>query len=159
GHMEQVILYFGNDWEAENRTSSHHVARWLARRFRVYYLEAPGLRAPAGTGRDLRKIFTKIWKFLRGPRPVPEGLRVRTLFQIPFHRFSLVRRLNRWLLSATIRWLMWREGIKRPITWFVLPHLPFLIGRCGERLSVYYCIDDYSALPGVDADVIRHMDE
>ena len=26
-----TILYFGNDWMAENRTSSHHVARWLAK--------------------------------------------------------------------------------------------------------------------------------
>ena len=25
------ILFFGNDWAAENRTSSHHIARWLAR--------------------------------------------------------------------------------------------------------------------------------
>src|SRR5262249_34893915 len=90
---------------------------------------------------------------------VPEGLKVRTLFQIPFHRFGLVRLLNRWLLKATIRWLMWREGIRSPITWFVLPHLPHLVGRCGERLSVYYCIDDYSALPGVDVEAIRAMDE
>src|SRR5436190_4019435 len=85
GNMDQVILYFGNDWEAENRTSSHHVARWLAKRYRVYYLEAPGLRAPPGSGRDVRKLFSKVWKLLRGPRQVPEGLRVRTLFQIPFH--------------------------------------------------------------------------
>jgi len=26
-----AILYFGNDWFAENRTSSHQIARWLAR--------------------------------------------------------------------------------------------------------------------------------
>ena len=61
-----AILYFGNDWFAENRTSSHHIARWLARRFRVYYIECPGLRAPKSSGRDLKKIWAKLTRFLLG---------------------------------------------------------------------------------------------
>ncbi len=40
------ILYFGNQWAAENRTSSHHVAMQLAESFDVHYVECPGLRAP-----------------------------------------------------------------------------------------------------------------
>ena len=64
-----TILYFGNDWTAENRTSSHHVARWLAQRYRVIYVESPGLRAPKGTGRDLKKLVTKVGLFLRGAAP------------------------------------------------------------------------------------------
>ena len=90
-----AILYFGNDWFAENRTSSHHIARWLARRYRVYYIECPGLRAPQGSGRDLKKLVQKLWKSLQGATRVPEGLKVKTLFQIPFHRFGLIRWLNR----------------------------------------------------------------
>lgn len=154
-----AILYFGNDWFAENRTSSHQIARWLSKGHRVYYLECPGLRAPKGSGRDLKKIGVKLGRFLLGARPVPEGLHVRTLLQLPFHRFGMVRRLNRLLLRGTLRWLMWREGIRRPITWFMIPHLVPLVGTLGERLSVYYCIDDYAALPDVNADVVRAMDE
>src|SRR5690349_3732048 len=106
-NREQVILYFGNDWWAENRTSSHHLARQLARRFRVYYVECPGWRAPRGSGRDLKKMFVKLWRFLRGTRPVSDRLKVRTLFQIPLHRFGLVRRLNRLIVKATLRGMMW----------------------------------------------------
>lgn len=160
--LEPVILYFGNDWGAENRTSSHQIARCLASKFRVYYLEAPGLRAPQTSARDLKKIWTKVRLFLRGVRPCGEeglNLRVRTLFQIPLHRFALVRWLNRRLLKATVRWLKWREGIQHSITWFMLPHLPYLVGQCGEQLAVYYCIDDYAALPNVNADIVRRMDE
>src|SRR5438477_11756412 len=90
-----AFLYFGNDWFAENRTSSHHIARWLAKRYRVYYLECPGLRAPRGSGRDLKKVWAKVTRFLEGARPVPEGLKVRTLLQLPLHRFAAVRWLNR----------------------------------------------------------------
>jgi glycosyltransferase involved in cell wall biosynthesis len=154
-----AILYFGNDWFAENRTSSHQIARWLAKRFRVYYIECPGLRAPKGSGRDLKKIWTKLAKFLRGSRTVPEGLKVRTLLQIPLHRFALVRRLNQALIIATLRWLKWREGIHLPITWFLVPHLAGVVGKLDEQLSVYYCIDDYAALPDVNPEAVRAMDD
>ena len=43
------IVYFGNDWFAENRTSSHHIARLLGQRFPVLYVETPGLRAPSAS--------------------------------------------------------------------------------------------------------------
>jgi glycosyltransferase involved in cell wall biosynthesis len=154
-----AILYFGNDWSADNRTSSHHIARWLSRGHQVFYLECPGLRAPKTSGRDFKKIFTKLWRFLRGAKQVEEGIKVRTLLQLPLHRFKLVRWLNRLLLLATLRWMMWREGIRRPITWFMVPHLAGVAGRLNERLSVYYCIDDYATLPDVNQQAVRAMDE
>jgi len=137
-----TILYFGNDWAAENRTSSHHVARWLAKRYRVIYVESPGLRAPKGTGRDLKKLLSKVSLALRGPRATPEGLQVQTLLQIPLHGSELVRRANRELLLLTLKLLMRMQGVKRPLTWFVVPHLASVVGELGERMSVYYCIDD-----------------
>ncbi len=154
-----TILYFGNDWAAENRTSSHHVARWLAKRYRVIYVESPGLRAPKGTGRDLRKLLSKLALAARGPRPMPEGLQVQTLLQIPLHRFQVVRIANRHLLLWTLRLLMKVAGVRRPITWFVVPHLASVAGELGERLAVYYCIDDYAALPDVDRAAVRQMDD
>jgi glycosyltransferase involved in cell wall biosynthesis len=154
-----VILYFGNDWWAENRTSSHHLARQLSRRFRVYYIECPGWRAPRGSGRDLKKMVVKLWRFVRGTRTVNDRLKVRTLFQVPLHRFGLVRALNRLTVKATLRWLMWREGVRRPITWFHIPHVSYLAGSLGERLSVYYCTDNYAAYPGVDPGAVRAMDD
>src|SRR5437867_9918166 len=42
------IVYFGNDWAAENRTSSHHIAMRLAQRFPMLYIDA-STRAPKAT--------------------------------------------------------------------------------------------------------------
>jgi glycosyltransferase involved in cell wall biosynthesis len=154
-----TIIYFGNDWAAENRTSSHHVARWLAKRYDVIYVESPGLRAPKGTGRDLKKLVSKVGLALRGPRPTPEGLQVQTMLQIPFHGSDLVRRANRHLLVASLKLLLKLRGVKNPITWFVVPHMAPVAGQLGERLSIYYCIDDYAALPDVDVQAVRAMDE
>ena len=155
----QVILYFGNDWSAENRTSSHHIATWLAGRHQVYYLECPGMRAPTGSKRDLRKIWTKVWRFLRGPRAVNENLKVWTLMQIPLHRFRVVQACNRGLLRLAVRWLMWREGIQQPISWFMIPHVSSLAKKLGESVCVYYVTDDHAALPGVNVAKIESMDE
>jgi glycosyltransferase involved in cell wall biosynthesis len=90
---------------------------------------------------------------------VEQGIQVRTLLQVPFHRFAFVRWLNRWIIWATLKWLMWREGIRQPITWFMVPHLSAVVGRLNEKLSVYYCIDDYAALPEVNQAAVRAMDE
>jgi glycosyltransferase involved in cell wall biosynthesis len=49
--------------------------------------------------------------------------------------------------------------VRAPVTWFVVPHLAGVAGRLGDRLSVYYCIDDYASLPDVDAPAVRAMDE
>jgi glycosyltransferase involved in cell wall biosynthesis len=159
GGDDPVFLYFGNHWFAENRTSSHQIARQIAKRYRVHYFECPGLRAPGGSGRDVKKVFAKLWGFVRGARTTEHGIKVRTLLQLPLHRFALVRWINRVLLRATVKGVMWREGIRNPITWFHVPHLPQLVGSLGERTAVYCCIDDYSALPGVNEDAIRAMDD
>ena len=153
------ILYFGNDWFTENRTSSHHIARWLSREYSVYYVECPGLRAPQGSSRDIKKIAQKLSRSLRGPVSVPEGLKVKTLFQIPFHRFASIRWLNSRLISASVWWLRWREGIKNPISWFTVPHVPSLVGSMGEEVSVYYCTDDHGSMPGVNERAVRAMDD
>ena len=39
-----------------------------------------------------------------------------------------------------------------------MPHPGFLAGRLGEDFRVYYCIDDYAAHPGVDAEHIGRRD-
>jgi hypothetical protein len=41
----------------------------------------------------------------------------------------------------------------------MIPHVPSLVGTLGERVSVYYCIDDYASLQGVDPQAVRAMDE
>ncbi len=154
-----TVVFFGNDWGAENRTSSHHIARWLGRRHRVLYVECPGLRAPSASGRDLKKAFRKVIRALRGPTAVPEGLSVMTLFQLPFHGSRSVRWLNCRLGRAALRLHLWRAGIRQPVLWFMVPHVGYLAGGLGAALSVYYCIDDYASLPNVDREAVARMDE
>jgi hypothetical protein len=152
------IVYFGNDWQSENRTSSHHIAERLSSVMPVLYVASPGLRAPQATGRELKRLIRKLLAALKPPRRVHEGLWVCTVPQIPFRRLPGVDALNRWFGIRAVRRALRATGISRCISWFVVPHPGFMAGRLGESLCVYYCIDDYAAHPGVDADLISARD-
>ena len=153
------IVYCGNELFTENRTSSHHIAERLAQSHPVLYVEAPGLRAPQATARDFRKLWRKLAAAARRPQVVRPGLWHISVPQIPFRRLPLVPFLNRHLTAARVRSAARALGFHRPLLWINVCHAGFLAGRLGERLRVYYCTDDHSAMPGVDAEIVRRMDE
>lgn len=152
------VVYFGNDWHSENRTSSHHIAERLCATMPVLYVASPGLRAPQASGRDVRRMARKLLAALKPPRRVRDNLWLCTVPQIPFRRLPGVDAMNRWFGVRAVRRALRAAGIVRPISWFVVPHPGFMAGHLGEALCVYYCIDDYAAHPGVDADVIGARD-
>jgi glycosyltransferase involved in cell wall biosynthesis len=156
--MTFPIIYFGNDWNAENRTSSHHIAARLAKRHPLLYVDCPGLRAPKASGRDVKKLVKKLGQAAALPRKVGEQTWHMVLPQFPFRRLPLASELNRELGALLVRRAARHLGMERPLLWFAVPHPGILLGRLGERFSVYYCIDDYAALPDVDKAQIRVMD-
>ena len=154
-----AIVYFGNDWSAENRTSSHHIARLLGTQVPLLYVETPGMRAPSATKRDLSKLGRKLLKAFQRPRSVGEHFWVMTMPQIPFRRWPLARKLNELYGRYVVRKAVRQLGMDRVISWFVVPHPGALVRRLGEQYAVYYCIDDYSGLPDVDRREIGRLDE
>ncbi|MEO8010539.1 MAG: hypothetical protein ABI650_02725, partial [Dokdonella sp.] len=80
------IVYFGNDWHAENRTSSHHIATRLARVAPLLYVSSPGMRAPQASGRDLRRLLRKLRASMQRPSRISGNLWHCTVPQLPFRR-------------------------------------------------------------------------
>lgn len=152
------IVYFGNEWFAENRTSSHHIARRLPRWCPMLYVDSPGLRAPRASGRDLRRLFAKLAQALRKPTVLAPDLWHCTIPQIPFRRIPGVTALNHLFGRWAVRRAIAAIGFEHRISWFVVPHPGFLAGELDEDLVVYYCIDDYAAHPGVDPVAIASAD-
>lgn len=152
------IVYFGNDWYAENRTSSHHVATRLARSLPVLYVDSPGMRAPNASGRDLKRAVRKVLAAFKRPTRVAGHLWHCTVPQLPFRRLPGVDAFNRMFGRWAVRRALRLAGIHKRISWFVVPHPGVHAGNLGEDLCVYYCIDDYAAHPGVDAALIARRD-
>ncbi len=152
------VVYFGNDWFAENRTSSHHVAARLAKSMPVLYVDSPGLRAPSTSGRDFKRGLRKLAAAFRPPVKVADGLWHCTVPQVPFRRIPGVDGFNHVFSRWAVKRAMRLAGITRCISWFVVPHPGFMAKHLGESLCVYYCIDDYAAHPGVDTALIESRD-
>jgi glycosyltransferase involved in cell wall biosynthesis len=159
GLRDYSVVYFGNDWFAENRTSSHHIARRLGKLVPVLYIETPGSRGPQTSARDLRKLWRKLARALAPPQKVGEQFYVATIPQIPFRKLPFIDGLNRWLGAYLARRAMRKIGFGRRISWFVVPHPGPLAKRLGEDLTVYYCIDDYASYPGMDPVAIQKLDD
>jgi glycosyltransferase involved in cell wall biosynthesis len=160
GSMEKMtIIYFGNDWFAENKTSSHHIAERLAASHTLLYVECPGLRMPQGNKRDLKKLFAKVKKAFSPPQRVAGDVWIHTLFQIPLHKYALVRMLNEKLILFSLRRVMKRLKLSDPLLWFHLPHLSMVPGKLASKGTVYYCIDNYSAVQNVDQTAVQRMDD
>lgn len=152
------FIYFGNDWFAENRTSSHHIAKRLGARFPVLYVESPGLRAPKATARDVSKLFKKLRMTFQPPEQVAPHFWRMTLPQIPLRRIGAVRAINRAFSRMLINRAIRRLGFRDTVAWFHVPHPGFPAKTLGEKLTVFYCIDDYSKLPDVDGLAVGAMD-
>ncbi len=152
------LVYFGNEWFAENRTSSHHMARQLAAQTPLIYVDSPGMRAPSGSGRDLKRAVRKLLQACRRPRLVQPGLWHCTVPQLPWRRVRAVGFLNRLFGSWAVRRAVRHVGLHDPILWFVVPHPAFMLDTVPHSLAIYYCVDDYAAHPGVDAAIIQACD-
>jgi len=124
----------------------------------VLYVDTPGLRAPKASGRDVRKLFRKLGQAFDKPRRVGDQLWHVSMPQVPFRRLPLIGGLNRLAGRLIVRRALRHLGFDRTISWFAVPHPGLLAGAFGETLVVYYCIDDYAALPDVDAQEVARMD-
>ena len=153
------IVYFGNEWFAENRTSSHHMARRLSAMLPLLYVDSPGMRPPTTSGRDLRRIWRKLAQAVRRPTRVQPGLWHCTVPQLPWRSLPAVEWINRCFGAWAVRRAMRHAGIGRAVLWFVVPHPSFLLDAVPHERAIYYCIDDYAAHPGVDAARIRVCDD
>ena len=152
------VVYFGNDWAAENRTSSHHIASRLAGQVDLLYVDSPGMRAPTGSRRDLSRIWRKIAQAFQKPQRVEPGLWRCTVPQLPWHHVPGVPWLNKQVGAWAVRRAMRHARLQNPILWFVVPHPAMMVDAIDHRLLIYYCIDDYAAHPGVDVARISACD-
>lgn len=154
------ILFATADWDTPYWTNKQHTAAHLAQAgWRVLYVESIGLRAPKlGSGTDWGRILRRLWRGLRGPRRVAPRIWVYSPLVIPFrHDHPAVRAFNHGALAWAIGGFMRRYAFRLPLVWTYHPYVLNLLDRLNARPTtrtgplVYHCVDDLSAIPGIDA--------
>jgi glycosyltransferase involved in cell wall biosynthesis len=150
---KDVILFSTADWDTPYWTNKQHTASHLAKMgYRVFYIETVGLRAPKlHSGRDLGRLWRRLKLGLKGPRKVENGIWVLAPLLIPIkHHWSLVRWLNKQLLAFFIQLFMKKNTFIKPIIWTYHPFILDAIRNINHGKVVFHCVDDLSAVPGVD---------
>jgi glycosyltransferase involved in cell wall biosynthesis len=154
------ILYFSaDDWGCGLTTSQTHIAKTLARKNRILYVNSLGLRKPQVSSKDIGRIFTKLSKFFKGIEPVQENIWVFTPIVLPFHDLKPIQMINKYLLVFYIRFYLRRLKMQRPVFWSFLPNAVHLLGKFKERQRIYYCVDEYSQFEGVPKEAILKQEQ
>ncbi len=154
----EEIIYIANDWVTENKTSSHHIAEILARENKILYVEASGQRAPRASKRDLKKILKKLRKAWMPPQQIQKNFYIFSPFILPFHKFILIQKLNSILLRTMFKKAYRVTKFRNPILWIFLPHFLSIVDSINSKAIVYYCVDEYSSQPNVNAEIIKKME-
>lgn len=154
-------VVFGPDWGRHPSVSQHLFNEFLG--FSpVLWVETVGLRVPQWTRRDLWRSVEKIIDFVSGRRrrfaTVPHGLTVICPPTLPFTSIKFVRRLNVWLVRRSVGKATRRLDFKEHTLVVTTPSQGDFIGKLGEKLSVYYCADQYALWPGMNQRHIMQME-
>ena len=153
--MARGIVAFGEDWGGLP-SSSQHIVRRISQRRDVVWVNSIGMRRPRLDRRDAARAWAKL---NRGARvssspvvidPTPARLSVVNPMAVSWPGNRWARFANRIVLGRQVRKAIEARDLERPILWVSLPTAVALVGALGEGPIVYYCGDDFGALPGVD---------
>jgi glycosyltransferase involved in cell wall biosynthesis len=166
-HSAQLIV-FADDWGRHPSSCQHLVARFLERR-RIVWVNTIGMRPPRFDWLTFKRGLQKARQWLGssrkpsssalsidGNKPAANPL-VLNPKMWPSFRSRFARSLNRRLLERTIKPI----AASAPVQSVVVTTLPIaadLVGRFPAARWIYYCVDDFSAWPGLDGRTMRQME-
>ena len=160
--MQRDLIVFGEDWGGLP-SSTQHLVRYLAQQRQVLWINSIGLRQPHLGKADFCRIWRKLTSVSKSSataaHPSKTSSENSNIVQLnpvtwPAPRSMFARKLSSKILQKQIQQVQNKMELHRPILWTSLPTAVDMIGKLEESAVVYYCGDDFSALAGVDHDVV-----
>lgn len=164
------LIVFSDDWGRHPSSCQHLVAKLLPHRD-VTWVNTIGTRPPRLDWSTLTRGLGKLREWLwanparegGGGRSTPAlagGVRQPQVLNPkmwPSFRSRFARGLNRRLLTRALAPVA--EAMPAPpVVVTTLPLVADLVGRFRAARWVYYCVDDFSVWPGLDARTMRDME-
>ena len=156
-NFKSCILFSTADWDSPYWTNKQHTTKLLAQRdIKTLYVESIGLRTPRlNSKRDMSRIFRRLKRGFKGIHKVDQNIWVISPLIIPLkHHWTIVKSINRLLLNYAINHFCRKNDFDNQTT-VIWTYHPFAIDYldCDRFGSlVYHCVDDLSAIPGINAD-------
>lgn len=158
------MLVFGEDW-GSHPSSTQHLMKHLISEQEILWVNSLGLRRPKMNVRDVQRLWRKLASILQSSFMEKHSIALNDEINpsiihpctVPWPGNKAVGLLNEKLLLKRLLPFV-KSSARAPILWTSLPTAVSVIGKLGERASVYYCGDDFSALAGVDHKPIAEME-
>lgn len=162
--IRNCILFSTADWDAPYWTNKQHTTKHLAQRdIKVLYVESVGLRAPKfSSGIDLARIWRRLIRGMCGVHQVEKNIWVVSPLVVPFkHQWKLISSINRWLLNSVIIRFCKKQNFQdqETIIWTYHPYVLDYLDCKQYGSLVYHCVDDLSAIPGIDSEAFIKKEE
>ncbi len=157
------FVVFGDDWGA-HPSSVQHLFRRVARTHRTVWVNTLGLRPPRLDRNDAARVLRKLRRWGRTDTSAvtdpAAGLDLHVVSppMSPWAGPSVLRAFNRVSMRAAVEEALRRLGVRAPVVLTTVPNGVEGAGVGGSQAIVYYCVDDFTNWPGVDADVARRME-
>lgn len=156
--IKNVVLLSTADWDNPFWTNKQHVTVELAKQgIKVFYIDSLGLRAPSASKSDFKRIFNRLKRALSSPKNKMDNVWVWSPVILPWHKYSLVRTINKVYLHLLLGFFLKKVGITSKETIFLTynPITSRLIDFASYKKVVYHCVDEIKAQPGMPVDVIE----
>ncbi len=157
---QDVVCISVMDWDHPFQSSRHHLMRELSRRNRLLFVDASSNPVDAYRGRREGRFQRKLgaWRGHDNPRQVEGKIWVWTPPPVlpmgrlgPAWLFEGAYRFNHWAFRRGLMRVARQLAFNEPILWISFDVLMSegAIGALDERLVVYHCTDEITALPGI----------
>ena len=154
--MKDFIFFSTADWDTPYWTNKQHMAKEFAKLgHRVLYIESVGIRKPnIKSGIDFKRIFFRFFRGLRGFKKIDFNINIWILSPLVFpfaHSNRWIKFFNQSVMKWQIKCFLNRHEFSSPFVWTYHPYILDIIKNLGQTNKlIYHCVDDLSALPGID---------
>lgn len=161
------FIVFSDDWGV-HPSSCQHLFKIIASDHKVIWVNTIGMRNPKFTLTDLKKIYLKLSRMLRGSRKSKistaqvldsKHVYVCQPFMLPYSRVPGIRFLNRYFVTKKILKLLDELDVKNPIVVSTVPNACDYISGYNEKRIIYYCVDDFTLWPGLSGKIVNEMEK
>ena len=154
--MKNIVLLSTAEWDNPFWTNKQHTATSLVGLdCRVLYIESLGLRRPSIHTRDWHRLIKRFTKAFSLPKKINANLWVWSPLVIPAASTWYTKLLNRIVFSASLYLVMLILGFNDSILWTYNPLTKHYVGFKRFSSTIYHCVDNISAQPGMNARLIK----
>ena len=149
------LVYGSALWYAPTKVNCHHLAERLSADHSVLFVESVGARSPRL--HEWRRLLPRLLRAFFPLRRVAPRIWLFSPLPLPLYRRGGLMRNSNWVgWQVRVLLALWRRRVDA--AWIFHPMGLGTARRAHPRGVVYYCTDDQSANPGVDAQQIRSME-